>query len=339
VRVCIITPAPPHSRKGNRVTAERWARLLRQLGHRVAIRQEYQGENYDLLVALHARRSFRAIRRFRGLHPDRPLLVALTGTDVYQEIQRSPQAQKALELASRLIVLQPLAINALPEHQRHKARVIYQSVARRRFRARRSQQAFEVCVLGHLREVKDPFRTALAARLLPPELRLRVLHLGAALSDKMRRRAEREEAANPRYRWLGEQPRGRTLRTLARCRLLVLTSRLEGGANVISEALVCGVPVISSRIDGSIGLLGRDYPGYFPVGDTRALAAMLSRAETDRAFYGELQARCRRLRPLFEPSRERRTWRDLLAELSEPRPPNGRPTRGTPPDPLHSGSH
>ena len=226
MNICLITPAPAGSRKGNRVTAQRWARLLRELGHRVRVRQEYQGERCDLLVALHAGRSAPSIRRFRDLHPEGPLVVALTGTDLYDQIHTLPEARRSLELASRLVLLQPLGVAELPESVRGRARVIYQSVPPPRFHVRPRPGAFEVCVLGHLRPVKDPFRTARAARLLPSDSRVRVLHLGAALSPEMAEEARAEAARNPRYRWLGELPRWRALRVLARCRLLVLTSKL-----------------------------------------------------------------------------------------------------------------
>jgi putative glycosyltransferase (TIGR04348 family) len=316
MKICLVTPAPPGSRKGNRVTALRWARLLRELGHRVGVRQEYRDERCDLLVALHASRSAASVRRFHDRHPRSPLVVALTGTDLYDQIHTSAEARQSLELATRLIVLQPLGIEALPASVRHRARAIIQSVAPPRFHVAPRRGAFEVCVLGHLRPVKDPLRTAEAARLLPAESRLRVLHLGAALSPDLAREVRAEAAANPRYRWLGELPRWKALRILARCRLLVLTSKLEGGANVISEALAVSVPVVSSHIAGSIGLLGPSYPGYFPFGDTRALAELLRRAETDPAFYCTLQRRCARLRPLTDPARERRSWAQLLRELT-----------------------
>lgn len=315
MKILLITPAPPGSRKGNRVTALRWGRLLRQLGHRVAIQHEYNDESADLLIALHARRSFPAVEWFGRLYPDRPVVVALTGTDLYDEIHTDKTAALALEKATRLVVLQPLGIEEVPKTLRSKVRVIYQStVAPRTDRAPRTG-TFEVCVLGHLRPVKDPFRTAQAARLLPPSSRIRVLHLGAALDGDMDRQARREAAGNPRYRWLGDRPRWQALRVLARCRLLVQSSRLEGGANTISEAIAAGVPVLSSHIPGSVGILGADYPGYFPVGDTQALAALLHRAETDAGFYAELKAWCRRLRPLVNPARERAAWRLLLGEL------------------------
>jgi putative glycosyltransferase (TIGR04348 family) len=315
MKIRLITPAPAHSRKGNRVTALRWAQLLKQLGHQVRIEEQYEGGSCDLLVALHARRSFDSAARFQREHPQLPLIVALTGTDLYQDIHTDCQAQQALALATRLIVLQPMGLLELPEHLRHKARVIYQSVERPRTIPPKARRTFDVCVLGHLRPVKDPFRTAEASRLLPPGSRVRVLHVGGALSEEMAEQARREMAGNSRYRWLGELPRWRARQVLARSHLLSLTSEMEGGANVISEALAASVPILASRISGSIGLLGADYPGYFSVGDTEELAGLIERAERAPLFYEELRAWCARLAALVEPERERQSWEALLREL------------------------
>jgi putative glycosyltransferase (TIGR04348 family) len=243
--------------------------------------------------------------------------VALTGTDLYADLRSSAAARRALDLATRLVALQPMAVESLPPRAREKARVIVQSAVAPRHRPSPRPGAFEVCVLGHLRAVKDPVRTAAAARLLPSSSRVRVRHLGAAIEPGMAARAEAEQRRNARYRWIGERPHAEALRVLARSRLLCLTSKLEGGANVISEAAAAGAPVLSSRIDGSVGLLGSRYPGYFPVGDTRALAALLLRAETDPRFYAELKRGVRRLAPLVRPARERAAWASLLAELRE----------------------
>ena len=122
-------------------------------------------------------------------------------------------------------------------------------------------------------------------------------------------------AENPRYRWLGGRPRREALRLLAGCKLLVLSSLLEGGANVVSEALACDVPVLSSRIPGSVGILGPQYPGYFPVGDTAALAALLARAESDPAFLEDLRRRCEAVRPMLAPEVERESWARLIGEI------------------------
>jgi hypothetical protein len=236
MRIGIITPAPPRSRYGNRVTALRWARILKDLGHRVIVSQVYQGGAYDLLIALHARRSYPSINRFHQEHAKAPIIVALTGTDLYRDLQKSHRARQSLEIASRLVVLQPMGIDGLPPHLRSKARVIYQSVAplpretnhQRWLRVNkplsepdisRSRPTFDVCVIGHLRPVKDPFRTALAARLLPSSSRIRVWHVGGATNEEMAARARAEMEVNSRYLWLGEQPRWRTRRILARSHL------------------------------------------------------------------------------------------------------------------------
>lgn len=320
MRIEIVTPAPPRSRFGNRVTAIRWARILRKLGHRVLLTQSYSAEPYGVLVALHAKRSFASVRKFHREHPGRPIVVALTGTDLYRDLPRSRTAQKSIELATRLIVLQPKASENLPPRFRQKVRVIYQScpaaVAKPTSRgARHSHEAFDVCVIGHLRHVKDPFRAALAARRLPAASHVRILHLGAAMDEQMAARARAEMRANPRYHWLGEVPPRRVQQILRGSKLCVLSSRMEGGANVISESVIAGVPVLASRIPGSVGLLGVRYPGYFTMGDTAGLARLLRRAETESKFLKKLGSECRKLARLFAPDREKKAWSSLLREL------------------------
>ena len=327
MRIGIITPAPPRSRYGNRVTALRWARILRNLGHRIRIAQEYDGKRYDLLVALHARRSHEAIKQFHERHPQSPIIVALTGTDLYRDLQTNRSAQESLNLATRIVALQPKALDELAPALRDKAVVIYQSVETRRgvrpsthfsFAMRDGRpRHFYVCVIGHLRPVKDPFRAAIAARRLPTSSRIRILHIGGAMTKALARRARTEMKRNERYRWLGEQPRWRARRILSRSQLAVLSSRIEGGANVLSESLVASVPVLASRIPGNEGLLREEYPGYFAVGDTRGLARLLKRAETDAAFHAYLSTRCRKLARLFDPMREEEAWANLLNGLAQ----------------------
>jgi putative glycosyltransferase (TIGR04348 family) len=276
---------------------------------------EYGGQPCDVLVALHARKSAPSVQRFRDEHPDRPVVLALTGTDLYDEIRTCPDARRSLELATRLVVLQPAGLAELSEAVRIKSRAIIQSAERPLRPAAPVRSVFQVCVLAHLRPVKDPLRTAFAARLVPSSSKIQVVHLGSALDETLAEEALEEMAVNPRYRWLGERPQAEALGVLASSRLMVLTSRLEGGANAVSEALACSVPVISSRISGSIGLLGEEYPGYFPVGDTRALSDLLRHAETDLGFYEALTSWCERRAALVDPANERRAWQDLLDEL------------------------
>ena len=128
MRICLVTPVPPRSRRGNRITALRWAGILRELGHTVTVAQEYRGQPCDALIALHAVRSHPSIRSFAEERTGNPVIVALTGTDLYGDIHTDASAQQSLEMAHRFIVLQPMGIEELPERLRDKARVIYQSV-------------------------------------------------------------------------------------------------------------------------------------------------------------------------------------------------------------------
>jgi putative glycosyltransferase (TIGR04348 family) len=313
--VLLVCPARAGTRHGNRVTALRWARLLRRTGYEVRIADAFEAQRADILIALHARKSGSSVAKFRRRRPGRPVIVALTGTDVYSDLARSAAVRRTLALADRIVALQRLAVREVPRPLRARVRVIHQSaesVARKR---RRSRVAFDVVVIAHLRAVKDPLRAAFAARRLPKESAIRVSLLGAAITPSLGRRARDEMKRNARFRWLGDRPRREALRRLARASLLVLSSRLEGGANVISEAARSGVPVLASRIPGSVGLLGARYPGYFACGDTAGLARLMSRAETDGAYYRTLERWCRALAPRFEPARELAAWRALLREL------------------------
>ena len=268
------------------------------------------------MIALHAWRSADSIRAFRERHPDRPLIVGLSGTDIYGYIERDrASVMRSLACADRLVALQELARRRVPARFRDKFRIIYQSALPvHRGRAGRTG-SFDVAVIGHLREVKDPFRAAQAARRLPASSRIRIVHLGAAETPKWAAAAKAEMAINPRYVWRGDRPRADVRRLLGRARAMVLSSLSEGGANVISEAVAAGVPILTTRIDGSLGLLGRDYPGYFPVGDTEALARLLIRIETDPAFFKRLKRAIARRAPLFRPAREKAGWKSLIEEV------------------------
>ena len=320
MKVVIITPAGKRSLSGNRATAARWRRVLRELGHSVDIGTEWGGGRAempaDIMVALHAWRSAESARAFRAAHPRRPLIVALTGTDLYRFIHSHPEQTIAtLERADRLVALHDLAYRAMPRRYRGKLSVIKQSARPIAPRPPR-KHTFDICVCGHLREEKDPLRAAYAARLLPPQLSVRILHYGRAHDDHWARAAAAEMRANPAYHWFGEVPHWRVRRAYAECRAMVISSTMEGGANVISEATIAGLPVLASNIDGNIGLLGADYMGYFPCGDEQALAGLISRFATDADFQATLRRQMRALQNGFTAAAERRAWRRLLAGLT-----------------------
>ena len=315
MRIILITPAPPQSRAGNRATATRWANILRSLGHRVDIATGYAGQNVDMMIALHAWRSAESIQQFSGTFPGRPLIVAITGTDAYRFIHsHTDTTLQSIHLADRLVGLHDLIGNTLPRHERHKLFVIHQSAQPVGQRVH-YKRYFHVSVMGHLRDEKDPMRPAMAARNLPASSHTRIHHYGKAHTPDYAQRARAEMESNPRYKWHGEIAHHKIRQVYRRTHLLVLPSRMEGGANVISEAVVAGVPVIASDIEGSIGLLGDDYGGYYPVENEKALTALLLKAESDTAWYHKLEQACIARQPLFTPENEIRGWRELVESL------------------------
>lgn len=306
-------------RNGMTVTRDRWADLLHDTGHDVAPVDDGSliGPG-DTAVVLNGYKSRDQIRALRAAHGGTiKLVVCMTGTDLYRDLPAHPRWYDNLLLADALVLLHPGAEQALPEGLRGRATVIVQSAELSRHEFQPEPGVFDLCVIGHLRAVKDPMRAAEAARLLPASSRIRITHVGKALSPELDTLARREAAENPRYRWLGEQDHAQTERVLCTSRGMVLTSLLEGGANVIGEAVVAGKPVISSRIACAEGLLGADYPGLFEVGDTQALAALMSRLETDAAFRAGLTTRCEALQPMFDPATERAALRAFFAGLSD----------------------
>jgi putative glycosyltransferase (TIGR04348 family) len=312
MRIALVTPYLPESRNGNAHTALRYARCLGAAGHKVTLSLAWQGEPADALVALHARRVHSSIARFAAAHPDRPLILVLTGTDLYRDIHVDADAQASLELASRIVVLQERGPDELPIRLHDKCRVIHQSAPTRK-PGRKPVRHFDVCMVAHLRDEKDPFLAAEASRLLPETSRIRVFHVGGELQAGMADQARQLDTSLARWRWLGSLPHGCTRDRIGRSHLLVISSRMEGGANVIIEAVTAGTPVLASDIPGNRGMLGEDYAGYFPLGDAQALATLMAQAETDAGFYRQLCEQCAARAPLFAPERECRALREVLA--------------------------
>jgi len=320
MHIGIITPAAPKSLNGNRATAQRWADFLVQLGHKVSITVKWDGTEYDIMVALHAWRSAESIAQFKKQFPNKPIILAMTGTDLYRFIHSHPEPTLAsVYAADKIVTLHRLASKVLPDSVQNKVQVIHQSAMPLEDVISEneicSENTFDICVVGHLREEKDSMRVAYAVRDLPTSSNIRVLHYGKAHNEEWAKYAEEEMKINSRYQWFGEVSRNKVREAYRCCKLMVLPSIMEGGANVVSEATVAGLPVVTSDIDGSVGLLGDGYAGYFPVKNEKALREVLLKVESDESFIEKLKLQCSKRAELFTVDVERQAWVNLLSDL------------------------
>ena len=303
----IVSPALSDANNGNWQTAKRWADLLSQ-HYRTRIVRAWpdgtaQAVSDDILLALHARRSAASVVAWHAQHGQTGLVVALTGTDLYRDIHTDAQAQRSLDAASALIVLQHLGLNELAAQHRAKAHVVLQSTTSRKTLPKTAQHLRAVMV-GHLRDEKSPQTLFAAARLLQAREDIFIDHIGAGLDEKLAQDALETAAICANYTWVGALQHAQTRAKIQRAHVLVHASKMEGGAHVVMEAVCSGTPVIASDIPGNVGMLGGDYHGYFPVGDARALALLLERCKDEHSFTDDLQRQCALRAPLFAPEAE-----------------------------------
>lgn len=303
------------------MTALRWQGFLEELGYSVEVTESWSQDDTGFLIALHAYRSHQSIVAFKKKYPKRPIVLVLTGTDLYRDIENHNEVIQSMEMADQLIILQSCAVDLIPADLRYKVQVIYQSVeVEFDIDIGNGDSApkddFVVSIIGHLREEKDPFRVVRSLPLLPADSKIMVKHLGQAMNPKMKDQATHFNATIDRYHWLGEVSHADALRILSQSRLMVISSRMEGGAHVVSEAIALGIPVIASDIPGNRGLLGEDYPGYYPVADENALATLLYRAEKTPAFYASLQKHIDLRRELINPASEKQAIQAMVNALT-----------------------
>ena len=313
LNIVIVTPALADANNGNWQTAQRWARMLAPT-YRVRLAATWHSGDEALMIALHARRSAAAVAHWQAQRPGAPVVLVLTGTDLYRDIHDNAAARASLRSAQRLVVLNELGTQALPAALRAKARVILQSCAARQPLVK-TVRHLRALMVGHLREEKSPQTYFSAARLLAHRSDILLDHAGAALDPALGAAALAVAAACPHYRWLGAVAHGNARRRIQAAHVLVHPSRMEGGAHVVMEAVRSGTPVLASRIPGNVGLLGAGYGGYFPVDDAPALATLLQRLRDAPTMLAGLQRQCQARAALFDPAHEAAALHALLAEL------------------------
>ena len=326
--VLIASPYAADASRGNSVSARRIQGILAELDYRPEHVEGVAGVEREgsLMIALHARKSAPAIRAYRASFPNRPLIVLLTGSDLYVDLFEEGEFREltleSMRQADRLVVCQERSLDDIPRDYRDKSRVVTKSVDMTlpKWEFTVDQDPFRVIIASHLRPVKDPLLIAKAAEQLPADSRLQVTHYGNAELASLGQEAEEASSRlGDRYHWKGQVNREVVMESLATAHLALNTSRVEGGANALCEPLVMGMPCVATSIPANEGMLGLGHPGLFPVGDANALAEILWRAESDAVFYQSLIHASQDRGPLFTRQAERESWGALLAELLESR--------------------
>ncbi len=335
MRIQIVTPAPRASSRGNNITAENWGCILKRLGHSVIISTDglLDPSPTDCLVALHARKSGTAINHFRTTFPRTPIIVCLTGTDVHGDLQRQSFSQTddvesnyriathSLEVADRIIVLEPRCIQRLAHRFQSKCTTIIQSalphvVTKHSAWSHQPAEQITLSVIGHMRPVKDPFRAAMASRQLPKNSKIKIVQVGEALTSDSKDFANAEMQTNPRYEWRGSVSNQSAKDLLCQSHATIVSSHYEGGCNVISDAVVNSIPILASRMDASFGLLGEDYAGLFDIASTDQLLKLMIQLEAKSDFTKTLLSQLETVRPKFSPQNEFVAWEKMLNHLS-----------------------
>lgn len=314
LRIEIVTPAPPGTLHGNRITALRWQQFLSHLNYQSIVTEKWSKKPCDILIALHGLRSHDSIQGFKKAYPNHPVVLIMTGTDIYRDLKNSTKVIKSMEMADAIVVLQPDAIQSLPKKFHHKIQVIYQSV-KGITKKSPPKRHFLASIIGHLRSEKDPFCAAQCLPLLPSNSKVQLVQLGKAMSPEFKKQAISIEKNVMRYRWLDQLSHSKTLQWLSRSHVMIISSIMEGGAHVVSEAIAIGIPVIASDIPGNRGLLGDTYPAYYPAGDKVALSKLLNKAEANPVFYQKLCRAIALRQKITKPELEKKSIQKLIQSL------------------------
>lgn len=328
-------PCGPEEPRGNVTTAMRLARGLHAHGW-LAARCDARTDPRDwpaaeAVVALHAVHAAPRVRAAcdpeRGAPAlrGRPYLVLFTGTDLAGE--PPAEAREAVAGAATAVALGEAAALAsaaagYPE-PRGGTHAIRQGVEPLPQGAwpdgvpALAADAELILVLAGVRAVKDPARAVRALAPLAaerPRLRLWIAgpemepEAGAALRDAiLRANAGRAE---PWTRWLGAVPRARLRPLIERARIVLSTSRAEGGApNALLEAAEAGALVLASGIPAH-----REFPGEAGLFGSDEELRELTRRFLDRPDTAHWTAATQRviLGRQFSPAAEAAAWAEVL---------------------------
>lgn len=315
----MTTPYERNSLQGNTVTAMRIVSILLESDIDAAVLcKDEKAVCADFLIALHARKSARFIDNFLALNSAGKVIVYLTGTDLYSDIPSGCEiCEKSMELADALVVSQEASLASVPEKFRAKAVVVHKSIQLPEILVDDVAAESDLfTVIGHLRAVKQPFMAVESLQLLGDSVRLRLALLGKEVDSDSGGLSRKWQAQDPRFQWLGGLEYLEALHWIRRSVATINTSLAEGGANSVGESIVLGVPVLASRVEGNVGMLGDDYAGYFSAESKQELADLMLRVIHDSDFLEKLREQVRVRAEKFLRENEKQDWIKTIQKIS-----------------------
>lgn len=314
--ILILCPIINALETGLYTTARRWETIFRQLGHNVRIASPSDAvTETDILVALNPVRCSSYLEDLPL--SETPLIVVLTGTDIYNELKKKPNFYRHLESARVLIGLHPGITEEVPERYRSKLRVIVQSAPNQKSRPQNNILYGQAIFIANLRYFKRPMTVFAAACALNENVNINITHIGDIVDDEYHFWSQPEfHKTVPRYNWLGAKTREDTASALASSDVMLIASSTEGGSNVQSEAISAGVPIISSRNRCVESLLGSDYPGLFDTDNHHQLACLIEKFFVDHSFRELLKSNVSRASYQFSYDLEVEKWKNVIQEIT-----------------------
>ena len=313
--VLIHSPYPRQKSQGNAVTALRMKNLLAEGGLSVAIHERGDSPiEAKCLIALNARKSAAEIFAFQERQSASVVVALLTGTDVNHPEMEDPCSDtiKALHQSDVIVSLHGGFSHRIPDELLGKTTVIYPSVRIPDTVRHFPTSEREVVIAGNFRDEKNPNLLIQAVgELVGESITFHAYGDGGSYQELLEKTADDYDD----FKLHGVQDHEVLLTKMQSASVLLNTSIEEGGANAICEAVAIGLPVVASKIDGNIGMLGQDYAGFFTSGDVGELAKLLRRIFAEKELYELLKQQVSKRAELFSYEREAAEWVALVQKI------------------------
>jgi hypothetical protein len=263
----VHTPPSTYATNGNMVTAQRYRCFLTEMGHDEECKEP---SNADVLIVLHAHKSFQVVQESRSYQK---IIVVLTGTDVSSWTR---EARTTCLRADVVVLLRELSVDEKSvcmsdERILSKSVIIHQtreheSIASSSMNNNNSSNStpLRVLTIANLRQVKDPLAVHRALELKRPEMSAMLFTL---IGDTCCDEKESCDLCSAAYKgcigYVGPKNQADCTKAILETHVVVMPSFAEGLSDVFVQTIVNNVPLLCRRMDSTLSLLPDDYIGFF----------------------------------------------------------------------------